>query len=86
MFNSSSFVPSDLQERLENFTNSGVDGINITMFREQIDQQILSFNVSEQIIELEMLRDNLTNAVINNYCCNYCIYNVIIYTECRCFS
>ena len=86
MFNSSSFVPLDLQERLENFTNSGVDGINITMFREQIDQQILSFNVSEQIIELEMLREELVNAVINNYYCKHCIHNVVIYTECNRFS
>lgn len=56
------FVPQQVQDSLNQFTSTGVDGINITQFRDEISRALLSFNVTQQIGELTVLRDTLTNA------------------------
>ena len=63
VFDSDSFVPSDLQSRLDSFTTAGVNTINVTQFRQQIDQNILSFNVTNEIARLASLRSDLNGQV-----------------------
>ena len=57
------FVPQDVQDRLNGFNGTGVGGINITQFTKQLNRAILSFNVTEQIEQLTMLRDDFNNTV-----------------------
>ena len=76
VFDSDSFVPADLQDRLDDFTATGVDNINISQFRSQINRGILSFNITEQIDQLEMFRQNISIFVS---ILNYKLYNNYVY-------
>ena len=49
-----------MQDTLNDFTSTGVEGINISQFREELDRNILSFDIDMQINDLTILRDNLT--------------------------
>ena len=49
--------------RLDDFTTTGVNAINISQFRQQLEQDILSFNVADQIMQLEGLRTQLQSIV-----------------------
>ena len=63
VFSPDSFVPSDLQTRLNDFTDAGVNAINISQFREQINLDILSFNVTTEVMRLEDLIAELNGIV-----------------------
>ena len=63
VFDSDTFVPSDLQNRLDDFTTAGVNTINVTQFRQQIGQEILLFNTTSEIERLESLRTELNDLV-----------------------
>ena len=57
------FVPQDVQDQLNGFNGTGVGGINITQFTEQLNRAILSFNVTQQIEQLTILRDTFNSIV-----------------------
>ena len=42
------------------FTNDGVDNIDINAYTNQIDSNILLFNISDQIASLEQVRDDVS--------------------------
>ena len=48
-----------MQDTLNDFTSTGVEGINISQFREELDRNILSFDIDMQINDLTILRNNL---------------------------
>lgn len=50
-------MPRDVQDRLDGFDTTGVGGINITQFTEQLDKAILSFDIAAQIEQLMNLSD-----------------------------
>ena len=53
-FNRSSFIPADLSDRLTSFSTSGLDAINITAFRDQINQNVVGLDLDMQA---EMFRN-----------------------------
>ena len=58
-------MPQDVQDTLNDFTSTGVEGINISQFRETLDRNILNFNIDMQINDLTILRDSLINLTVS---------------------
>lgn len=66
------FVPQDVQDRLDGFDTTGVTGINISQFNEELSRSILSFDINMQIIDLTALRTQLNMSVSIYVLCATC--------------